>query len=77
MSNTVRVLIHIPVGFLAIALAWVGWIYGLMFFIGFIAYEVLEQWAIKDHSYIDFLGALVGLGIGGMVIFLYKVVILL
>jgi hypothetical protein len=32
------------------------WIYGLVIIICFLAYELSEDWRIKDHAYIDIRG---------------------
>ncbi len=36
----------------------------VMFFVGFLAYEITEGWRIKDWAYRDIGGYLVGLGVG-------------
>jgi hypothetical protein len=56
-----RCLMHIPVGILAaLALEYipsVGW--GILLLFCF--YEFTEDWRIKDHCYIDVIGALIGM----------------
>jgi len=40
-----------------------------MFLLGFMAYEVTEDWRLKDGAYVDIYGYLWGLATGGMTLF--------
>jgi len=61
-----RVLIHIPVGLANAFIAFVsGWL-GLVFGVGFIAYELWEGLRVTDRAWIDLKGYLVGIGIGAV-----------
>ena len=61
-------MLHVPVG---IVIAIVPGVLPLCFTALFIAYEISEDWRIKDHAYIDVQGALIGLAIGGGVRWLF------
>jgi hypothetical protein len=54
--------------------AWAAheWIYGLVIIICFLAYEISEDWRIKDHAYIDIRGFLAGFVVGIVVIELVR-----
>jgi len=58
-----RWLIHFPLGvytaILLVSSPWLGW----ALVSGFLAYEILEDWRIVDHSYIDVKGWLWGIGV--------------
>lgn len=63
----VRVLQHIPVGLVNVALLVVSPALGVLFGLGFVGYQVLQSrgydWEDKSHK--DLKGWLWGLGIGG------------
>jgi len=64
MTNPSRWCLHFPIGGFT---AWAGhvhWVYALCVLVGFLAYEISEDWRIKDKAYIDIQGWLWGLGIG-------------
>lgn len=63
-----RALIHIPVGMLNVFLFLLIPELGIIFGIGFMVYEVMQDWRIADRSYFDVRGWLIGLGIFGAVI---------
>jgi hypothetical protein len=44
-----------------------------MFAVGFLIYEILNDWRIKDHSYKDVLGYLYGIGAGAVILYLMGV----
>lgn len=74
MSNhTYRILLHATLGGFA---AWAAhvWIYGLVIIICFLAYELSEDWRIKDHAYIDIRGFLAGFVLGIVVIELMRLI---
>lgn len=61
--NIYRACLHVPVGwFNGLALD-VGPMWASMFFLGFIAYEINEDWGIKDGAYLDIYGWLIGFAI--------------
>ncbi len=62
-----RALLHATLGGFA---AWAAheWIYGLVIIICFLAYEISEDWRIKDHAYIDIRGFLAGFVLGIVII---------
>jgi len=70
MRPFLRALIHFPVGLFNAFLLWFNTPLGIIFSIGFIAYEIIEDWRIYDRSYLDLYGWLFGLGIGGVIWFL-------
>lgn len=63
-----RALLHLPVGVFA------GWLIievtalGIVFSLGFLTYELCEDWRISDRSYKDIFGYLIGLAIAGLLI---------
>ena len=59
-QRIVRCLIHIPIGGLTALLFSQGVHLGWCFFLGFFAYEIVEDARISDHAYVDILGWLVG-----------------
>ena len=61
-----RAALHIPVGILTAILLHGAPVVGVMFAAGFMFYEVLEEWRIKDRSYQDVIGYLVGLAAAGV-----------
>lgn len=72
MADPSRWCIHFPIGGFT---AWAGsvhWVFALCLTLGFLAYEISEDWRIKDKAYIDIQGWLWGLGIGIIAVFLTK-----
>lgn len=64
-----RLLLHIPVG---LAMAWLSLNFPLLavfLFLGFLVYELDQDWRIKDKAYKDIAGALWGICIGGLAIY--------
>ena len=64
MADPSRWCLHFPIGGFT---AWSGtthWVYPLVFMLGFLAYEVTEDWRIKDKAYIDIQGYMWGLATG-------------
>lgn len=62
-----RATLHFPLG---IFTAWLGTfspVVCIIFGIGFLTYEVIEDWRIKDRSYKDVFGYLIGIGIGSFI----------
>ena len=75
MNKVNRALLHIPVGIFNVFAGFVAWPFSLVFAAGFLAYEVNEDWRLKDNAYIDIFGYLIGLVIGITALFIYQVVI--
>jgi len=70
-----RVLMHMPLGILAVVFGyWVGWWLAVIFTAGFLIYEVDEDWHIRNGAYSDIKGFLWGVGIGGVVMVILKLV---
>ena len=56
-----NVLLHIPVGFVTVAIAlYSGWL-GLAFAYGFVTYETTQRQVIKDKCFTDIQGWLYGI----------------
>jgi hypothetical protein len=73
INSLYRALLHAILGGFA---AWAAhvWIYGLVIIICFLAYELSEDWRIKDHAYIDIRGFLAGFVLGIVVIELVRLI---
>lgn len=67
-TNLRRLLQHLPVGVGVGAAVLVHPVLAAFLFAGFLAYELLEDWRIGDHSYMDVNGFLIGIGIATGVI---------
>ena len=67
MKDFIRGLMHFPVGLFAAWLICVTPLVGVLFAVGFMFYEALEDWRIDDLSYKDMFGFLIGLGAGGFI----------
>lgn len=71
-----RCFLHIPVGIFTVFCGYVGWSYALVFFGGFMVYELNEDiYHLKDKAYIDIYGYLIGVAIGVVALFIYKEVL--
>lgn len=69
-SDMIRAALHFPVG---IYTAWLGTfnpVVCLVFGLGFLFYEGIEDWRIKDRSYKDVFGYLIGIGVGSFLFWL-------
>ena len=64
-----RAVLHFPVGCFAAWLIYVLPAIGIVFSISFLAYEVVEDWRIKDRGYKDIFGYLVGIGVMSVVLY--------
>lgn len=60
-----RAALHVPVGLANALLVYVSPVLGLCFGLAFTAYEVLEEWRIRDKGWLDLQGYLWGLVAGG------------
>ena len=67
-ADIARAAIHFPVGVFAAWLATVASVLCLVFGIGFLTYEILEDWRIADRGYKDVFGFLVGFGAGAILL---------
>jgi len=68
-----RVLIHMPVGLITVVLGcFVAWWLGPLFGIGFLIYEVDEDWHLRNGAWKDIKGWLWGLGITGLIVGVLK-----
>ena len=72
-ADIARAALHFPVGVFAAWLSAVAWVMCLTFSIGFLTYEVAEDWRTKDRGYKDVFGFLVGFGTGAVALFLMEV----
>jgi len=73
-----RLWMHVPGGLFGALLLWLNGPMGITFNFAFLAYEVCQDWGTGGKSgFKDILGHVVGLGIGGGVWFILKVVGLL
>jgi len=66
--DLVRTLMHIPIGIICGLAVLVNPVLAVMIFAAFLAYEILEDWRIGDHSYIDLNGLVFGLIIAAVLI---------
>ncbi len=55
-----RLVAHLPWGVAGALLCYVGAVFGVIFSIYFLAYEVMQAWRLKDMGYRDVLGFPVG-----------------
>ena len=62
-----RLLVHLPVGLVNVLALWVSVPLGLSFTVGFLLYEVDEDWKIKNGAYRDVGGWLYGMALGTLV----------
>ena len=64
-----RLVQHIPCGMLAAFLVHVMPVAGVLYFVGFWAYEYLQEWRKFDHSFKDGIGFLDGFtGLGVLIV---------
>lgn len=78
MRDWLRLLWHIPVGMLGVAI--MGWavlyktvfivniVVGVVFLASFLVYEIMQDWRKGDKSFKDVIGAVVGIAIGGIIL---------
>jgi len=73
MEKLRRILLHVPVGILAVIFGyWVGWWLAIIFAAGFWLYEVNQDSHVSDQAYRDLKGFLWGCGAMGMILLLLK-----
>lgn len=61
-AKIIRAAIHFPVGMLQGFASTKSWSLALTLCLAFLTYEVIEDWRIRDKSYNDIFGYLLGLG---------------
>ena len=61
-NDIFRIILHIPVGIICFIGLGISWALGMVFFLGFMVYELNEDMHLKDSAYKDILGFMVGLG---------------
>ena len=59
-----RFWMHIPVGIIAVLTIIVSPVAAVMLLVTFLVYQVMEDWKIGDHSYIDINGFMAGIFAG-------------
>ena len=67
-ADLARAALHFPVGVFA---AWLSMVSGVLcgvFSAGFLTYEIIEDWRIKDRGYKDVFGFLIGVGAGAILL---------
>ena len=66
-----RLFLHVPVGIITSFLFLVNPSLTIIFGIGFLVYELDQDWRIEDSAYADIYGWLVGIVIGAIGLFIY------
>lgn len=70
-STTQGLVAHTPHGMINVFLAvYIHWVIALLFGIGFIVYELMHEWRLRDDSWNDLAGWLLGLVIGSIICWL-------
>jgi hypothetical protein len=70
--DLIRWAIHIPIGcVIAYMILKVSVALGITVGVFFLAYEVLEDWRVRDRSFKDIFGSLIGMIATGLVIYLW------
>lgn len=64
MSKIIRFIIHIPHGFISGLFIPFSACAGITYAIFFMFYQYIEDWRIKDHSYLDCRGWMLGYPLG-------------
>jgi len=52
--------LHSPLGALTVYAGGIHWVYAIVLLVSFLAYEVTEDWRIRDHAYLDIAGYIAG-----------------
>ena len=66
-------LCHIPHGlFVVLSAIFISWAIALAFTIGFIVFEVNQDWHLRDQAHNDLAGFLVGIVIGSVILLAEK-----
>jgi len=66
MRNRKRILLHVPAGAATVALLEAHAALAVIFFLGFVVYELNEDWRIRDCAFVDMAGYLWGLALVGL-----------
>ena len=70
---TEATLVHFPIGLLAGLLTITNPVMGVVLSFGFLFYEALEDWRIKDRGYRDVFGFLIRYGVIGVLVITFGV----
>lgn len=71
-GSPARFWMHVPAGLLTALAITVSPLVAIMLFVGFLAYEVVEDWRLGDFGYIDIEGYVGGLWVGaGILVVLF------
>ena len=70
-QRAVRAAIHIPVGIIASLSVLAHFAIALSFTLAFLAYEITEDWRIKDSGFHDIFGFIIGLAVGAALVYYY------
>ena len=62
-----RMLLHFPIGLATVFIIFVNPVLALIFGIGFLSYEIIEEIRIKDKGWYDIAGFLWGILIGSII----------
>lgn len=66
-SDLSRILIHLPLGILTVLFGfYISWWLAVIFAVGFLVYELDEDWHISDEAYKDIKGWLWGVVMAGL-----------
>lgn len=71
---TESTLVHFPVGLLAGLLTMVSPVMGVVLSFGFLFYEAIEDWRIKDRGYRDVFGFLIGYSVIGVLVIIFEII---
>jgi hypothetical protein len=69
MTSQGRLWLHVPVGLATVAGVWLHPVLGAIMCFTFMGYQWIEEWRIKDFSYLDIAGYSWGL-FGGMMVWM-------
>lgn len=67
------ILVHFPVGLFVAWLMAQSAVFGGFLFAGFMTYEVVEDWRIKDRGFRDIFGFLVGFGLAAALLVRFQI----
>ena len=67
-----RLILHIPVGMICFIALGINWALGVIFFGGFMLYELNQDKHKKDLAYKDIIGFEIGLGASIVLFFIFK-----
>lgn len=61
----IGIALHLPIGLAIVALAYINSMLALIFALGFLSYEITQEWRQPGKGWYDIAGALWGIAIGG------------